>query len=70
MDRVAVRTGLHQLSINYFLTRLGSMAETTKCCATGTCRSYSRSSIKSANITHERDGVNVISLINQFGPLA
>lgn len=69
MTEIAVRTGENQLDIPYYRKRLGSMANTTTCCASGTCGTSSNPDIKAPMINKESDPINAEVLSKKFGPI-
>lgn len=69
MKKIAERTGEAELNISYFEDRLGSMATSTRCCATGTCASYTNPDISAPKIVSDVDAVDAEKLWQEFGSI-
>ena len=63
------RTGASELYIKDIVEKLGSMADTTKCCATGTCDNYQCFNAEAPQITSRQDPVNAQRLADIHGYL-
>jgi hypothetical protein len=62
-------TGKHELDIKDLVDKLGSMANTGKCCATGTCDNYVTPHLKAPLIPTSRDSRDAFSLAQAYGSL-
>lgn len=64
------RTGTQQLNVKHLLSKLGSLAMSSKGCATGTCKNYANPEITAPTINLRSDMINPMSMMSEFGALA
>ena len=64
------KLGLFELDVKDIAEKYGSMNDTTKCCATGTCDNYIASDMQVPTIPTDRDQRNAFELAQNMGYLA
>ena len=60
-------TGINELDVGYLSSKLGSMAGSTKCCGTGTCKAYSSHAIDDNLINTSLDIIDAFKIRNKYG---
>jgi hypothetical protein len=67
--RFSMVTGKDQLDVKDLVAKLGSMADSSQCCATGTCDSVYQTDFKAPTIPTERDTRDAVKLAAAAGYL-
>jgi hypothetical protein len=59
--------GISELDVRDLAEKFGSMSDTTKCCATGTCDNYIASDMEAPLIPAERDRRDALAFAQKLG---
>lgn len=62
-------TGKHELDVKDLKEKLGSIADSTKVCGTGTCKSYDSQKINTSLIPDNRDNLDAFKILKTVGDI-